>query len=43
MNMEAHNTQKIPYAYRTFAEHYRDYAMKYKATIMKKAFEKTIN
>src|SRR5699024_6870128 len=30
---EAHNAQKIPYAYRTFAEHYRDYAMKYKATM----------
>ena len=30
---EAYNTQRIPYAYRTFAEHYRDYAMKYKATM----------
>src|SRR5690625_2993374 len=30
---EAHNAQKVPYAYRTFAEHYRDYAMKYKATM----------
>src|SRR5699024_11718488 len=28
---EAQEAQKIPYAYRTFAEHYRDYAMKYKA------------
>jgi len=27
---EAHNAPKIPYAYRTFAEHYRDYAMKYR-------------
>ena len=30
---EAHDSGKIPYAYRTFADHYRDYAMKYKATM----------
>ncbi|WP_242694624.1 IS21 family transposase [Pseudogracilibacillus auburnensis] len=30
---EAHDAGKIPYAYRTFTEHYRDYAMKYKATM----------
>lgn len=30
---EAHEGGKIPYAYRTFARHYRDYAMKYKATM----------
>src|SRR5699024_2818210 len=30
---EAHEVDKIPYAYRTFAKHYRDYAMKYKATM----------
>lgn len=30
---EAQIAGKIPYAYRTFAEHYRDYAMKYKATM----------
>lgn len=30
---EAHEDGEIPYAYRTFAKHYRDYAMKYKATM----------
>lgn len=30
---EAHNAKKIPYAYRTFAEHYHNYAQKYKATM----------
>lgn len=30
---EAHEGGKIPYAYRTFARHYCDYAMKYKATM----------
>jgi transposase len=30
---EAHSAKKIPYAYRTFAEHYHKYAMKYKATM----------
>ena len=30
---EAHNVGKIPYAYRTFAEHYHNYAMKHKATL----------
>src|SRR5699024_12771265 len=30
---EAHEGGKIPYAYRTFAKHYHDYAMKYKATM----------
>lgn len=30
---EAHESSKIPYTYRTFAKHYRDYAMKYKATM----------
>src|SRR5690625_6256609 len=28
---EAHEGGKIPYAYRTFARHYRDYAMKYRS------------
>ncbi len=30
---EAKSNGKIPYAYRTFAEHYHDYALKYKATM----------
>src|SRR5699024_3947850 len=30
---EAKSVGKIPYAYRTFAEHYHNYAMKYKATM----------
>lgn len=30
---EAKSVGKIPYAYRTFTEHYQDYAMKYKATM----------
>ena len=30
---EAKGVGKIPYAYRTFADHYHDYALKYKATI----------
>jgi len=30
---EAQNARKIPYTYRTFAEHYPDYAMKYKVTM----------
>lgn len=30
---EAHHLGKIPYAYRTFTDHYRHYAMKYKATM----------
>src|SRR5690625_3023284 len=30
---EAHNAQKVPYAYSKFDEHYRDYAMKDKATM----------
>src|SRR5699024_5415658 len=30
---EAQSAGKIPYAYRTFAEHYHEYAMKYKATL----------
>ncbi len=30
---EAQSAGKVPYAYRTFAEHYHAYAMKYKATL----------
>ena len=30
---EAHSVGKIPYAYRTFTDHYHSYAMKYKATM----------
>src|SRR5690625_37698 len=30
---EAKSVGKIPYAYRTFTEHYHDYALKYKATM----------
>lgn len=30
---EAHASGKIPYAFRTFTNHYRDYAIKYKATM----------
>lgn len=30
---EAKNVGKIPYSYRTFADHYHNYAMKYKATM----------
>ena len=30
---EAKSVERIPYAYRTFAEHYHNYAMKYKATM----------
>lgn len=30
---EVHTARKISYAYRMFANHYRDYAIKYKASL----------